>query len=279
MVDTSKHLRRSIAQAQLLNRPPAIFSCMLVVFFGWLASTATVPLPADQDLALNAPVSLLSLSLWLSLGFAASWHRFGIIINWHSPFNTWHLGILHGFWTWTSSMFPVSYSLFLHLFLFIFAVVACLLSNPHRISMIPTNQPINPVTRTALAYPITITHYPLFLLFSFTLFVLSWFFSCVFIQATTNGRDPINTRDQHTLYVFPPNSIWRPEAYGRGRTHGRGDARRHCYRTGIRTEQPEFSNRFFHEHEQSVHYQHPSSHLTSHRPCHPLHACIHDPSR
>ncbi|KAK6442612.1 hypothetical protein LTR95_001163 [Oleoguttula sp. CCFEE 5521] len=36
----------SIAQAQLLNLPPAIFSCMLVIFFGWLASTATVPLPA-----------------------------------------------------------------------------------------------------------------------------------------------------------------------------------------------------------------------------------------
>ncbi|GAB7323890.1 hypothetical protein MBLNU13_g07323t1 [Cladosporium sp. NU13] len=36
----------SIAEAQLLNLPPAIFSCLLVIFFGWLASTATVPLPA-----------------------------------------------------------------------------------------------------------------------------------------------------------------------------------------------------------------------------------------
>lgn len=37
---------RSIAEAQLLNLPPAIFSCLLVIFFGWLASTAMVPLPA-----------------------------------------------------------------------------------------------------------------------------------------------------------------------------------------------------------------------------------------
>jgi hypothetical protein len=37
---------RSIGQAQLLNIPPAVFSCMLVVFFGWVVQTGEVPAPS-----------------------------------------------------------------------------------------------------------------------------------------------------------------------------------------------------------------------------------------
>ncbi|KAH7146243.1 major facilitator superfamily domain-containing protein [Dactylonectria macrodidyma] len=36
----------TIAQAQLLNIPPAIFACLLTIAFGWVAGTGRVPLPA-----------------------------------------------------------------------------------------------------------------------------------------------------------------------------------------------------------------------------------------
>ncbi|KAL2679217.1 hypothetical protein Neosp_009984 [[Neocosmospora] mangrovei] len=36
----------TIAQAQLLNIPPAIFACVLTIVFGWVANTGHVPLPA-----------------------------------------------------------------------------------------------------------------------------------------------------------------------------------------------------------------------------------------
>ncbi|KAM0551234.1 hypothetical protein ACHAPJ_008579 [Fusarium lateritium] len=34
-----------IAEAQLLNIPPAVFACVLTIFFGWVASTGRFPLP------------------------------------------------------------------------------------------------------------------------------------------------------------------------------------------------------------------------------------------
>ncbi|KAJ4168591.1 hypothetical protein NW754_010509 [Fusarium falciforme] len=36
----------TIAQAQLLNIPPAIFACILTIVFGWVANTGYIPLPA-----------------------------------------------------------------------------------------------------------------------------------------------------------------------------------------------------------------------------------------
>ncbi|KAI8675872.1 hypothetical protein NCS57_00489900 [Fusarium keratoplasticum] len=36
----------TIAQAQLLNIPPAIFACVLTIVFGWVANTGYIPLPA-----------------------------------------------------------------------------------------------------------------------------------------------------------------------------------------------------------------------------------------
>ncbi|UPK92896.1 hypothetical protein LCI18_003831 [Fusarium solani-melongenae] len=36
----------TIAQAQLLNIPPAIFACVLTIVFGWVANTGHIPLPA-----------------------------------------------------------------------------------------------------------------------------------------------------------------------------------------------------------------------------------------
>lgn len=36
----------SIGKTQLLNIPPAIISCSLIFFFGWVQSTARVPYPA-----------------------------------------------------------------------------------------------------------------------------------------------------------------------------------------------------------------------------------------
>ncbi|KPM38314.1 hypothetical protein AK830_g8213 [Neonectria ditissima] len=36
----------TIAEAQLLNIPPAIFACLLTIVFGWVAGTGRVPLPA-----------------------------------------------------------------------------------------------------------------------------------------------------------------------------------------------------------------------------------------